>query len=343
MDLRPQDLLKEIKSGRLRPVYYLFGEEASAKAAALDALKAHFKSDAFNLVEFSGDPDQEAAAVVSECSTLPVFAERRLVIVANPKIPAAARAALAEYLKDPLLSTTLVLLSEDRKPDAKDALSKAASAAGALCTFSPLREEEAVERLKAAARTAGKVLSDEAAAALVAEAGTDWGVLSQELEKALLYAAQKPSISGADALAVLGYRKAADPFALSRMIQSRQLKASLIQARRVMSEGKADEQAFRVLSQINSAVTKQLKAKRMLKAGLAPDAILRNLRLNAWYDKDFLAQAQKLSDQRLLRDLKRCLETDTDLKSKAWLDPRIELERLVVDLCRPDYLAAARA
>jgi DNA polymerase-3 subunit delta len=341
MELRPAELVKEWKAGKLRPVYYLFGEELASKASALELIKAHFKADAFNLTEFSGDPDKEASAVVAECATLPVFADRRLVILKNPKILADARAALADYLKDPLPSTTLVLFSDERKPDAKDALAKAAGAAGALCTFSALREEEAIERLKAAAKAAGKVLSEDAASAIVAEAGTDWGVLSQELEKAALYASGKNEISGADALAVLGYRKAADPFALSRLVQQRQLKASLIQMRRVLSEGKADEQVFRVLAQINASLTKQLKAKRMLRAGLPSEAIFRGLRLNAWFDKDFLPQVGKFSEERLRRDLRRCLETDADLKSKAWLDPRLELERLVVDLCRTDYLAAA--
>ncbi len=341
MELKAADLIKDFKSGKLKPVYYLFGEEAASKAAALEIIEAAFKTDAFNLREFSGDPDEEAAAVVTECATLPVFNDRRLVIVRNPKIPAAARAALAEYLKEPLASTTLILFSDERKPDAKDVLVKAASAAGTLCTFSALREDEAVERLKAAAKAADKTLEGDAAAALVAEAGTDWGVLIQELEKAILYSGKRPQITSQDVLAVLGYHKAADPFALSRLIQSRNLKACLAQTRRLLSEGKADEQAFRALNQINTAVSKQLKAKRMLKAGLAPDAILRNLRLNAWFDKDFIAQVQKLSEARLLRDLKRCLETDVDLKSKAWLDPRIELERLIVDLSKPDYLPAA--
>jgi DNA polymerase-3 subunit delta len=341
MELRPAELVKEWASGKLRPVYYLFGEEASSKALAVDQLRGLFKTDSFNLAEFSGDPDQEASAAIAECCTLPVFSERRLIIVKNPKIPAAARDAFAGYLKDPLPSTTLILLSEERKPDARDALAKAAGSAGALCVFAPLREEEAQEKLKAVVKAAGKTLSDEAAAALVSEAGTDWGVLSQELDKALLYTSKATHITGEDALAVLGYRKAADPFALSRLVQDRKLKEALSHIQRLFDGAKGDDPAFRSLAQISSAVGKQLKAKRMLKAGLPMPSVLGKLRLHPYWDRDYLAQLGKFSEKRLLRDLKRCLSAEADLKSKTWLDSRLELERLVVDLCRPDYLAAA--
>src|SRR5688572_4883732 len=141
MELRPADLIKEWKAGNFRPVYLFVGEEASARAEAVSQLKAHFKADDFNLREFAGDPNAEASAIVAEASTLPVFADKRLVVVQSPKVPAEARAAIAEYLKDPLKSTTLVLQLEERKADPRDALVKAVSAAGAVCVLGPLRAE----------------------------------------------------------------------------------------------------------------------------------------------------------------------------------------------------------
>src|SRR5205807_2608875 len=132
--------------------------------------------------------------------------------------------------------TTLVLLSDERKADAKDPLIKAAGAAGAVCLFSPLSAAEAERRLKEAARSAGKELSEEAAELLVAEAGTDWGILSQELEKALLYA-EGSRVSRDDALQCLGYQKAADPFALGRLVAQRQLPESLAHFRRFLKDG----------------------------------------------------------------------------------------------------------
>ncbi|MDE2141910.1 MAG: DNA polymerase III subunit delta [Elusimicrobia bacterium] len=341
MELRAADLLKEWRSGKFRPVYYLFGEEAAAKSDAVRTLKELFKADDFNLFEFSGDPNSEASAVVSEAMTLPVFAERRLVIVRSPKLPAEARAAFAEYLKSPSPSTTLVLLSDERRPDKKDALAAAAAAAGALGLFAPLGPEEAAERLIAEAKKAGKTLAPAAAEAVVAEAGTDWGILSGELEKLLLFVGAAADIGPDAALLSLGYRKSADPWAFERLIQARDLKACLGQLSELFADGKPDEVVFRSLAQIRGAFLKQLKAKRMLKAGLAPRDIEQKLRI--FYDNGFFARAQRVTEDRLRRDLRLCLEVETDLKSKTWLDSKLELERLVVGLCTPTSRAPASA
>lgn len=332
MDLRPPDFQKELKAGKFRPVYYLVGEEASARAEAMAAIKAAFKADDFNLREFSGDVDAEAAAVVAEASTLPVFSDKRLVLVRNPKIPAAARAAFVEYLKDPLASTTLVLQCEDRKLDFKDALGAAAGKAGAVVVFAPLKDEEAAAKLAAGAAKAGRALTEDAAERLVAEAGTDWGVLAQELDKLLLYCA-KGEIGVDDVVLCLGYQKAADPFALTRLIQERSRKDCLAHLQRMLRDGKADDVAFRALNQISSTVSKQLRARRLLAAGVPKDQAFRQLRLHQWWDKDFFSHVERLTEARLRRDLRRCVACEADLKSKAWLDPRLELERLIADVC----------
>lgn len=339
MELRPAELLREWRSGKFRPVYYLFGEESAAKADAVRALKELFRADDFNLREFSGEPNSEAAAAVAEALTLPVCSDKRLVIVRNPKLPAEARAIFAAYLKSPLSTTTLVLLSEDRRPDKRDALASAAAASGAACVFSPLTEEEAVDRLTAEAKRAGKTLTPEAAAALVGEAGTDWGMLAGELEKLALYAGASAEIDAEAALQCLGYRKSADPWALEKLAQARDLGACLAYLRRAFDEAKPEEVVFRSLAQVRGGYLKQLRAKRMLKAGLTQRDVESKLRI--FYDSAFFARAARVTEERLRRDLRLCLEVETDLKSKAWLDPKLELERLVVELCAPVRPSAA--
>jgi DNA polymerase-3 subunit delta len=333
METRYADLVKEWQSGKFRPVYYFVGEDASARAEAAAALKAALKADGFNCAHFSGDAGGQVASIITEALTLPVFAERRLVVVESAKLPAEARAALAGYLQSPSPSTSLVLCSEERKLDWRDALVKAAAAAGAVCLFKPLREEEAVARLQAEARRSGKAVCAEAAEALVAEAGTDWAILKQELEKAALFAAQAQEIGPEHVAACLGYQKTADPFALPRLVQTRQLQAALAHLQRLFQEGKPDDQAFRALNQISSAVHKQLRAKRMLKAGRAEAEVFSALRLHSYWDRDYLSFLKRLSETRLRRDLGACLEAEVSLKSRSWLSAPQEIERLVVDLC----------
>jgi DNA polymerase-3 subunit delta len=337
MELRPPELLKEWKAGKFRPVYYFFGEESAAKADAVLKLKELFKADDFNLCEFSGEPNSEAPTAVAEAMTLPVFSDKRLVIVRSPKLPAEARAIFADYLKSPSATTTLVLLSEDRRPDKKDSFAAIAAAAGAVCVFSPLTEEEAVERLLSEAKKAGKTLAPEAADALVAEAGTDWGILTGELEKALLYAGKSADV-GLEAVSVsIGFHKV-DPWAIEKLAQGRDLKACLVYLREAFAGAKTEEVVFRSLASVRGGYLKQLKAKRLLKAGVPQREIETKLRI--FYDNTFFARAARVTEERLRRDLRRCLEVETDLKSKSWLDPKLELERLIVELCSRTLPAA---
>lgn len=334
MELRADALIREFKSGKFRPVYLFVGEEASAKRDALAKLKELFKADDFNLVEFTGDAESEAPAAVSECLTLPVFSDKRLVLVTNPKLPAGARAIYAEYLKSPSPTTTLVLFSEDKKPDLKDALTNAVKKVGAVGVFAPMTEADAEERLHETAKAAGKTLSEEAAGMLVGEAGTDWGVLSQELEKLCLYAKDRAEIGREDVLACLGYRKAADPWGLPYLVQERKMKEALNHLRRFLADGKPDDQAFKALYQINGAINKMLKVRILVGQGVPEFEIQKSQRL--WYsDRDLPRRVKRFSERRLIQDLKRCVQTEADLKSKTWLDPKIELERLVIDLCTP--------
>jgi DNA polymerase-3 subunit delta len=328
-ELTPVQVEKDWIAGKFRPVYLLFGEELSPKDAFIQKLKSVVNPDAFNLNEFSVDSASAIREVVSAALTPPMFSERRLVIVKNSRLGVEARKALADYLKDPLLSTILVVILDDRKPDYREVLVAAAVALEGIVTFKPLREEEAVTRLHDGAAQAGTRLEDDAARLLVQESGTEWGILKAELEKLLLFTKGRERINKEDVLACLGYRQASNPFDFPRLLQSRNPAQSLRQLRRLLAEG---VEPFRILYQISGTIQKQLKAKRLESTGRSEPEIFRELRLQSYYDRDFLRQLKAITEDRLISDLRACVETEANLKSKTWLEPAIELERLVASL-----------
>jgi hypothetical protein len=79
----------------------------------------------------------------------------------------------------------------------------------------------------------------------------------------------------------------------------------------------------------------------MLRERRPSEEIFRALRLNAYYDKDFLARVAKINEERLLQDVGLCLKTEAALKSQTWLDARAEIEQLTAALCAGQDLAAA--
>jgi len=325
---------REWEAGRFRPAYFFPGEDGAAKDAALGALKKALRVDDLNISEFSGDAQARAAEIVSVCQTAPMFSDRRLVIVRGLKLGAEGRRALAEYLDSPAPATTLVLLQEEKaspKKGERDVLLDAVARRGLVVAFGELDPEDAAARLREAAKAAGFELPQEAADAIVEEAGSCWGVLQGELEKIRLFLKGRKEARLEDALSCLGARRETGPYELSNAVERRDLEASLDALRRMLEEGAS---GYELLPKISHAVNSQLKAKRMLKAGTSQYEMWGKIRVfGSPRQAAFLRAVSALSDARLVNDLKACLKTEADLKSKTWLEPAIELERLLVRLC----------
>jgi DNA polymerase-3 subunit delta len=329
--LSPKSLASEWKKGTFRPAYYFFGEDSGSKHSAIQALRKMVNADEFNSNDFPGDTDEHIQEIISTCSTPPMFSPRRLVVVRNAKFSASGRKRLAEYLRSPLDSTTLVLVSEERKPTAKDALAAGVEALGGVVLFKPLSEGEAATRLKDEAKRAGITLDSDAAQLLVDEAGCEWGILRAELAKVLLFAKDKGKANAEDVMSCLGYKHQTNPFDLPRSLERRDLQKSLSLLKNLLHEG---NNPFGLLFRVTQTLQKQLKAKRLSKSGATQDQIFRELRLQPYYDRDYMKVLAKIGEPGLVRNLRDCLDTEITLKTQSWLDPSIELEQLVLKVCR---------
>ena len=329
-ELKAALVAKEWAGERLRPVYYLSGEELHGKAAALEVLKKHHDAGPFNYQEFRGE-SLDASELVSVCQTPPLFSPSRIVVVKRAeKLHAEARKRLAEYLQDPLPTTCLILLAEERKPERGEVLSTLAAAKGAAAVYWPLREAEALDWARGEARKAGVRLAEDAVQRLIEEIGTDLLLLDQELGKLfLMVKGKKGEVGVEDVLASLGYEQAESVFSLGRLIQLRDGKGAVALARELLDGG---EEPLSLLSQVSWTISRQLKARRLAEAGVTGEEAFRALKVSSYYNKDFLALAARRGEAELMDALGACLETEARLKTGA-LSPRLELENLLLSAC----------
>ncbi|MGH7535356.1 MAG: DNA polymerase III subunit delta, partial [Gemmatimonadales bacterium] len=179
-----ESLQAALTKGTLAGAYYFYGQEDLLKdeaiAAILDrALDPSLRD--FNLDQRSaGQLDPEA--VVTLCTTVPMMADRRVVVLREiegwkrkPKV----RAAVLAYLERPAPETVLILVQgAGEEADDKD-LVRAARAV----RFDPLPAEEAREWLAARAGTMGVSLTDDARDHLLRAVGGDLGAVAAELHK----------------------------------------------------------------------------------------------------------------------------------------------------------------
>ena len=321
----PADVRKQIAAGATDPIYLLQGEDDVEKAA----LASEFTSlvdeglAAFNVERVhAGDwttGDRLAAGVaslVAAARTLPMMAPRRVVIVGQaetllaPKRESeAAERALEQFAAllerpEPLTTVVLVAALLDKRTKTYRLLTKHATI---VDCGSPEDVAGAARWVKARVEAAGVEIDPAAARALASLAGFperpqsngrtgDVKRLRGEVDRLLLYALGQKKVSMDDVREVAGPAALQDDWAMANAIE----------------DGRAPE-ALRQLA-------------LMLDGGAVPEQILGQL---GWVVR---AKFPYAAPQALSSAVDSLFRTDQDLKRSAG-DPRVLLERLVVELC----------
>jgi len=329
----PAEVRTAIAKRTPAPVYLLLGDDDAELSRLASDIAAVVEDElrAFNVDRvYAGDKGVSAASIVESAKLLPMMSDWRVVVVVRaerllkPKRrgkaaeeadaedagadaePASDLDALTDYVQDPSPSTTLVLVAADidRTRRAGKAMLKHATIVE--CWGLKTEKNPRFVDLRAAARIAEQLVKraaaesgqqiEPAASRLVAErAGVDIVRLRGDLERLMLYAAGKPRITLADAQEVVSAETAQDDWAVTNAIQNRK-----------------PAEALRQLA-------------LALEAGAVPYMILGQL---GWFVRDKLADPRRIPAA-----VDALFRTDLDLKSSGG-DPRVLLERLVVELCR---------
>jgi len=325
----PSQVRQQIAKGTADPVYLLLGDD--------DAEIARLAADITSLVEdelrvfnvermYAGEKTATPAAIVQACRQLPMMGDRRVVVVLRgermlkPKRrgkdddadgdpaeePPGDMDALAAYVQDPSPTTTLVLTATDIDKTRKAGKAIVKHATVVECWgLKPGKETRgsdlyqaariAEQMVKKAVGEAGQTIEPAAAKLVAGRAGFDIVRLRGDIDRLMLYAAGKPGITLADAREIVSAETAQDDWAVTNAIQNGNAREALRQLALAFDAGAV---SYQVLGQL------------------------------AWFVRD------KMNDpRRIPAAVDALFRTDLDLKSSGG-DPRVLLERLVVELCR---------
>ena len=173
---------KQVKAGEIPPAIYLWGEEDVLKDEAVRAVLDHvvdpglrdFNYDVRSAAQL--DPD----AVEALCTTLPMMADRRLVVIRDIEAwskRARAKSAVVRYLEHPARETVLILVQgaprreEDRHEADADLARLTAAVEVARCS-GKVAEKWVLKR----AQERGITFDPEAARHLVSTVDGDLGI-----------------------------------------------------------------------------------------------------------------------------------------------------------------------
>jgi DNA polymerase III subunit delta len=185
MPVRSLDtLFRSLNKGDIAPVYYFHGAEDVLKDEAIRTILDRVLDPGvrdFNFDQRSaGQVDAEEVLVL--CNTLPMLAERRVVLLRDVEAwrrKAGARSAFIRYLERPAPETVVILVQAATEENDDKELARGAY----TVRFDPLPAERAAKWVMHRAGQLGLKLEPGAAEHLVHSVGADLGPLASELAK----------------------------------------------------------------------------------------------------------------------------------------------------------------
>jgi DNA polymerase-3 subunit delta len=303
--LSPAGLRKRIASGALDPLYLITGDDEAEKSLLAAELPEVIDEGlrAFNVDRlYGGESGATVAAIIEAARTLPMMAPRRLVVVLRaerllmPKRESEAAEADLEALGAYIEQPEplATVAFVSRHLDKNRRITKRLVKHAVVVMCGVLESgREAEEWLRKQAAERKMTIEPAAARLLVQRAGLDMVRLRADAERALLFAAGRGRVTPADVEAVTAGATSQDEWAVTNAIQRGDARTALRELGLVLDGGAVP---YMVLGQLGWVARTKLPPARI------PEAI------------------------------EAVFRTDIDLKSSAG-DPRVLLERLVVELC----------
>lgn len=205
--LKPEQAIHEARTGALRPVYLVLGEEGFLRRQVIEAIRA--ATDVGAAAAFNEDrwvaSDTSAAHVVAAAQTAPMMAKQRFILLTGvdrwDKKGEQHLDDLAAYAADPAPFTVLVVAGPKLNGSRK--LVRAAKKDGFLVSCPALGRRELPGWVASHARAMGHELDRGLADALAELVGPELGNVVDALERLSLYVGDAKLIDEAAVVAVV--------------------------------------------------------------------------------------------------------------------------------------------
>jgi len=328
--MKPEEFNRAVEKGELAPLYLLYGDEPylverAVKKLLERAVDPSFRD--FNLNVFYGN-ECKGDEVFSAAQTLPMFAERRVVLVKKGgDLPAAAQEILLSYLQDPSPGTCLVLQAE--KVDGRKKFFAEFKKRGEAVEFKRPYENQLGPYVRDEVRAAGKKIDPAAAELLAYLVGNNLQELVSQIEKLCLYCGKKENIGVAEVKAIVSDTKVESVFEFTDALGSRDLGKALRMLTTLLQDGEAP---LRLLGAVARHFRQLWQVRELLDRKLAPAEVAKAAGINPYFLKKVTDQARNYQVSELKEVFERMLELDLAFKSGG--NSEALFERFVFQACK---------
>lgn len=221
-----KNLQEDIKTGKFKNAYLLFGEEAYLKIQYKEKLLHALNpdDDTMNFTKYEGK-GIEVREMIDLCETMPFFADYRVVLVENSGFFKNKCDELADYMKT--LPDYLRLVFVEEEVDKRSRMYKAVKACGSIGEFKQQDEKTLMRWAAGILGKNGRKITQRDVELLLSMTGTDMGNLRMELEKVISYTEGRDVVTGEDIRAVCTTQTTNKIFDMVRAVTEKNQKRAL--------------------------------------------------------------------------------------------------------------------
>ena len=223
---RLKNIQEDIKTGKFKQAYLLYGEEAYLKQQyKRNLVKAlNPDDDTMNFTRYEGK-GIDGRELLSLCDTMPFFAERRVVLLEDTGFFKNKCEELADYMK--ALPDYLYLVFCESEVDKRSRMYKAVKACGSIGEFKQQDEKTLMRWAAGILGKNGRRITQRDVELLLTMTGTDMGNIRMELEKLISYTVGRDVVTAADIQAVCTTQTTNKIFDMVRAVTEKNQKRAL--------------------------------------------------------------------------------------------------------------------
>lgn len=343
-----------VKERKLQPAYVLVGDEAFFRRKCREAILQHLVAPDlrdFSLYEFDL-AETELVQILDQARTPSLMAPFQVFFVRGVKTlygrgsHQAEFDAVKDYVEHPNPDAVLIFIADyigipadarRMEMQDRDKYERLRETLGEFCTLIELARVEEGEAVRWATDTAAAEqvkLDPDAAREMVDALGGDMMLISQELEKLVLYVGEKKRITLGDVETMVLAAKQRSLYELTDAISAHDRPRALLVLDAILSSTEGEEAAIGHLYMLARTFRQMLVIfeRKVRDSRALWQALWQGFRVPPFAAEDVLRQARRYQSRReLTRALRLIARADVELRSNP-PSKRLVLERLVMEL-----------
>ncbi len=294
------------------------------------------EKDDFNYVKYNLY-ETEITPIIEEALTMPFFSDKKAILVQNAYVFTGEKVTkdlnqntdqLLEFIEKYDGENLIVFEVFQNKLDERKKLTKTLKKNGQLKKVEQMSEEEIKKWIQSKLNDNFKDIKQDALNNMIELTGINFNIISQELDKLMLFLGDRPTINKDDMNQIINRSLEQNVFLLTEYIQKRQ-KNKAIQLVKDLINMK--EEPIKLLALITSNYRLYYQCKILSQKGYSGQQIAKTVNVHPYRVKLALGQVRHYQLEDLLNIINSCAETDYKLKS-SYMDKQLILELFILSL-----------